>query len=73
MLRMVACDSGGRGPIRRIALQQRDPCAFPRNVRCRGHGDADFGGGERRRVVDAIAAIATIRPVFCSFATTALF
>ena len=38
-----------------IALQQRDAGAFHRDVGAGAHGDADIGGGQRRRVVDAVA------------------
>ena len=38
-----------------IAFQQRDACAFHRNVSARSHGNADFSRRERRRVVDAVA------------------
>ena len=39
----------------RSPFKQRDAGAFHRDVGAGSHGDADFGGGERRRVVDAVA------------------
>ena len=38
-----------------IAFQQRDAGAFHRDIGAGAHGDADFGGRERRRIVDAVA------------------
>ena len=38
-----------------IAGQQRDARALDRHVRAAAHGDADIGGGQRRRVIDAVA------------------
>ena len=38
-----------------IALQQRHAGAFHGDVGAGAHGDADIGGGQRRRVVDAVA------------------
>jgi len=40
-------------------LHQGNAGALDRNVGARSHGDADFGLGERRRVVHAVPAIAT--------------
>ena len=36
-------------------MQQRDAGALDRDVGAGAHGDADVGGGERGRVVDAVA------------------
>ena len=56
MLRIVATDSRARAHERlQVAVEQRDAGAFDRDVGSRPHGDADVGGGERRRVVDAVA------------------
>jgi hypothetical protein len=55
MLRMVACDN-----LRARMMPPRSPFsrvmpALPSPRRCRCHGDADLGRGQRRSVVDAIA------------------
>ena len=56
MLRIVAA----RQPPRphdagEVALDQRHAGALHRDVGAGAHRDADIGGGERRRVVDAVA------------------
>ena len=57
MLRIVAL----RQPPRarrcrsRSPLQQRDAGALDGDVGAGAHGDADIGGGQRRRIVDAVA------------------
>ena len=38
-----------------VALEQRDAGALDRHVGAGAHGDADIGGRQRRRVVDAVA------------------
>ncbi len=38
-----------------IAFDQSDISAFDRHIRPRSHGDADIRGGERGRIVDAVA------------------
>ena len=40
---------------REIAAKERDAGAFDRDIGAGAHGDADVGGSERRRVVDAVA------------------
>ena len=56
MLASVASASRARAhDAVQIALEQRDAGALDRDVGARAHGDADVGGGERRRVVDAVA------------------
>ena len=56
MLRIVACAEPARpDDAVEIALDQRDAGAFDRDVGAGAHGDADIGGGKRRRVVDAVA------------------
>ena len=56
MLRIVACDSRrARDDAPEVAAEQRHARAFDRDIRARAHRDADVGGGERRRVVDAVA------------------
>ena len=56
MLRIVAADNRrARTMPDQIAGQQRNPGAFDRHVGAAAHGDADIGGGQRRRVIDAVA------------------
>jgi hypothetical protein len=56
MLRIVASPTAARAhDAGQVALQQRDAGAFDGDIGAGAHGDADIGGGERRRVVDAVA------------------
>ena len=56
MLRIVACDSRrARTMPVEVALEQRDAGALDGDVGAGAHGDADIGGGQRRRIVDAVA------------------
>ena len=56
MLRITARDSRrARTSPCKIALQQRHAGALDGDVGARAHGDADVGGGQRRRVVDPVA------------------
>ena len=56
MLRIVAADSRrartrpDRSPVRSVM-----PGAFDRDIRAAAHGNTDIGGGQRRRIVDAVA------------------
>ena len=56
MLRITACDSlRARTMPVRSPFEQRDAGALDRDVRAGAHRDADIGGRERGRVVDAVA------------------
>ncbi len=56
MLRIVAARQPPRPhDAAQVALQQRDAGALDGDVGAGAHGDADVGGGQRRRVVDAVA------------------
>ena len=57
MFRMVARLSRRRARTmpRQVALEQRDAGALDGDVGAGAHGDADIGGGQRRRIVDAVA------------------
>ncbi len=66
-------EPAGTNDAAEIAAEQRDAGSLHRDIGAGAHGDADFGGRQCRGVVDAVAAIATIRPAFCIFVTTALF
>src|SRR5664280_137485 len=38
-----------------VALEQRDAGAFDRHIGAGAHGDTDLGGGQCRRIIDAVA------------------
>jgi len=62
MLATVASDSAVPLRCAQVAPDQRQLGAVHGHVGAGAHRDADIGACQRRRIVDAVAAIATTRP-----------
>ena len=74
MLRIIArLKPDGFLDAAQVAFDQRDAGAFHRDVRAGAHGNTDIGGGERGRVVDAVARHRDDVPLLAQFADALVF